>query len=89
MESNYYHVKFYVSNGKVRVIEDVKAYAADEAANLAIANQNDERIILEEGDLTYVIYKEHLVEIVVEKVDSPEERSKQQKRNLDAMSRIM
>lgn len=88
MERNYYHVTFSVSNDKHRVIEDVKAYAADEAINLAMSSQDDEKIILEKDDLTYVIFKEHLVEIVARKVDSPEERSKQQSRNLDALGRI-
>lgn len=88
MDNNYYHVTFNLSNGKSRTIEDVEAYAADAAITNAKTSQKDGKIYLEIENYMYEINEDHLVEVVVEKVDSPEERIKQAQKTAEALGKM-
>jgi len=73
---NYYDVIFHLSSGKNRVVKDVKSETYSDAKNKAIISKNADEIVIEIEDTAYEINRAHLIEIVVEKVDSPDERER-------------
>jgi len=85
---NYYDVIFHLTSGKIRIVKDVKSETYSDAKNEAIISKNSEEIVIEVDDTAYEINRAHLVEIVVEKVDSPDEREKKNHDSLKALSTV-
>jgi len=85
---NYYNVKFNLSDNKSRVVKDVKSKTHEAAKNKAIDFENVDKVVIEIENTVYEINRDHLVEIIVEKVDNPDEREKKRQDNLNALSNI-
>lgn len=86
MDEKYFNVTYCLSNGDKRVAKDIIANDSEEAILNAPTLITEERVELQLEGRLHRIDTNHLVEVIVEEVDSPEERDNQHKRNLDALS---
>lgn len=86
MEEKHFLVTYYLANGEKRVVSDVVATDTEAAMLKAPKSITRENIELEIKSGHHRISVDHIVEIVAKEVPSPEERKKNQEKNLNALN---
>ncbi|GEK88895.1 hypothetical protein SAMN04488100_10536 [Alkalibacterium putridalgicola] len=88
MVDKYFNVTYCLSNGNKRIVKDVIASDSEEAVLNAPSLITNERIDLQLEGRLHRIDARHLVEVIAEEVDSPDQRKENRNKNLDALNNL-